>query len=345
MNRTRVLVVDDSDVCRSMIAEELEAESDIVVVGYAAHAEEARRAVVETKPDLVTMDVALPNESGLAVTRWVMAHHPRPVLVLTGQPAPGRSNLAFEAIRCGALDLVAKPDRTDAEAWARLRAQVRELAKVPVVRHVSMATSFAEPLKRAGAVPGGLRVVGIGASAGGPSAVARILQDLPFDLAMSIAVVQHLPPGFADGFADFLRASTHWRIEVVRGQTKVAHAVAYVAPDDRHLVATPDGMLTTEDGPPVDGHRPSITRLFRSLAEVYGARAVGVVLTGIGTDGAAGIVALRTAGAHTIAQDAATSVVYGMPAAAVRSGAVQSVLSLDTMAHAIRRCALEGWSG
>ena len=328
--KLRVLVVDDSEVCRELLRDIVEADGDMEVVGEADDGDHAVARVVALRPDVVTLDVEMPRVDGLRAVERIMAEAPVPILVVTGKPTAKQGITAFEAVRRGALDLVAKPAHgRDAEAES-LRRTIRLLAGVPVVKHVSGSRIA---VARA-AVQAQVRVVGIGASAGGPSAIATVLAKMPPDFAPCIAIVQHVLAGFADAFADFLRVHSALPVQVVRKPVALASGV-FVAPDDAHLVAR-GGGLEPFTAPPVDGHRPSADVLFESLATVHGARAIGVVLSGMGKDGTRGLEAMRRAGAETFAQDASAAI-DGMPRSARESGAAARVLPASEIADALVR--------
>ena len=332
----RIVIVEDSPFARAALRDSLEEEGDIEVVGMAEDGQAALGVVRLHKPDLVTMDIQMAGADGLTAIEQLMAHAPLPILVVTALPSGPDSNLTFEALRRGALDVAAKPSGpARASQAARLRRQVRSLAGVPVVRHVGALRTAIRPVVAAVAPTGRTPIVGIAASAGGPIAVAQVLAALPARFPACIAIVQHLPIGFAAFFASFLRRSVLAEVVVASGDVEPRRGSVVIAPDDRHLVLTAAGSLSSTADPPVGGHRPSATVLFQSLARVAGASAVGVILTGIGDDGAAGLLAMRQAGARTIAQDAKTSAVFGMPRAAIAAGAATSVLALEDIAQAL----------
>jgi two-component system chemotaxis response regulator CheB len=339
----RVVVVDDSAVCRAALRETLEGDGDIRVVGEAADGAEVLKVITREKPHLVTMDLQMPGTSGFEAIEEIMAKLPVPILVVTGQSRRS-SAAAFEAVRRGALQLAEKPPPGQSAAGNELRAQVRLLSKVPVVRHVAGSrdkSAQRPPPSPAGRTPTYIAPVttppwvGVAASAGGPGAIATVLSQLAPSFPGCIAVVQHLPKGFAASFVDFLRTRTQLRVKlVIDGATREPGTV-FVAPDDRHLVVSSKNQMRAVDLPPVGGFRPSATVLFQSMAEVLGAGAIGMVLSGMGTDGADGLQNMRRRGALTIAQDEATSAVYGMPRAAAERGAASLVLPLGKMAQAV----------
>ncbi|MEW5854669.1 MAG: chemotaxis protein CheB [Myxococcota bacterium] len=344
--KVRVVAVDDSSLCRWALREVLEADGDVEVVGEAEDGPTALRMVRELRPNLVTMDLQMPGMDGLACIEEIMATSPVPILVVTSEPAGPGSSALFEAVRRGALDVAEKPPGGDAAAAAALRVRVRQLAHVPVIRHLRRAArTLATPRDahvdtpprptRVGPRP---LVVGIGASAGGPAAVASVLAGLPADFAATVALVQHLAAGFTAPFARFLQSRTALRIRALSAREVVPlqPGVVLLPAEGFHLQALPNGSFSSVEGPPVDGHRPAVTALFRSLAEVYGAGACGVLLTGIGQDGAVGLKALRDRGGVTLVQDRESSAVFGMPHAAVELGAASRVLGLDEMPGALR---------
>jgi len=357
VKKIRVLVVDDSSLCRDVLRAILEEEGDIEVVGEANDGEEARAAVMRLRPSVITLDIEMPGTDGLTAIGRIMAENPTPILVVTGRPAEKRSHTLFEAVRRGALDLFPKPSAGRPEEAKALRVLVRRMASVPVVRHLKTQSMRSPPvsvaLPRIIAAPddapqvtppslvatGGrpARVIGIGASAGGPAAVAAVLGALPKGLSASVLVVQHMLTGFTRPFCDFLRLHTKLDVHLVDGVLRMSPGTVYVAPDDRHLVATQGDELAPFDARPSQGHRPSVDVLFDSLAAVHGSAAAGVILSGMGEDGARGLLAMSKAGALTLAQDKEGCAVYGMPRAAVARGAVRKELPLGEIADVLVR--------
>lgn len=333
--KLRVIVVDDSAICRALVREWLQADGDLEVVGEAPDGDTAIELVTRLRPDVATIDIRMPGMTGLELVSVLMAKAPLPILVLTGE-ATEDPGLAFDAVRRGALDLILKPSTADDEAVRSLRARVRWLAGVPVVRHPgghkpSEPIAFTPP--RLARVTGDPVIVGIAASAGGPTALATVMGSLSADLPICLAIVQHLPKGFAPSFVSFLQGRCSLKVRLATSGLVPRAATAVLAPDDHHLELV-DGRFALTRGPAVDGHRPSGTVLLRSLAQL-GTQAIGVVLSGIGRDGADGLRAMRDRHAVTFAQDATTSVVYGMPRAAVEDGAAQHVLPVGDLGPAI----------
>jgi two-component system chemotaxis response regulator CheB len=335
----RVLIVDDSPVAIDILTRALEAEGDIRVIGTAADGREAARRVDELRPDLVAMDVNMPVMNGLDAVDKIMATHPTPILLLTSDPARHVEKGCFEALSRGALDLVDKVTLAEASGQAWLRDHVRLLATVPVVRR---RRARHPPTPAAGYVPGGAGVGGVGivASTGGPPAVTRILRALPPDFPLPIVVVQHLAPGFASSLISWLAGETGLTVRAAEHGARLEGRTVYVAPDAAHAtVRAGDRLHLDARGAPVDGHRPSGTLLLDSMARLWRRRAVGVVLTGMGSDGAQGLLAIRRAGGVTIAQDEASSAVFGMPRAARDAGAAEHVLPPGEIARLLKRAA------
>jgi two-component system, chemotaxis family, protein-glutamate methylesterase/glutaminase len=336
----RVLLLDDSAICRAQLRDILEEDDQIQVVAEAHNGDQVLRLIDEASPHILLVDLQMPGTGGQETIERVMAHQPLPILIVTGQPEGVRRQAVFEAIRRGALDLAEKPLHGDGKAEARLRAMVRELSRVRVVRHV------AGKLSRRDGGPGlptpipprpldgsnSPLAVGVAASAGGPRPLVSLLGAWPVDFAAAVMVVQHLPNGFTPAFAEFLQSRIALRVVIVTQLTRLEPGRVYLATDDEHLVAMSDKQLGTDRGPAVDGHRPAATVLFESLAARLGARSCGVILSGMGRDGVAGLVKMKARGALTLAQEESGCAVYGMPKAALESGAV--VAALDPLALA-----------
>lgn len=323
----RVVVADDSATFRAILRTVLATAPDLEVIGEAADGEEAVARTVALRPDVVTMDVRMPRLGGLEAIRRIMSVAPTPVIVVSAEASQHEQRLGFEALRAGAVEVLSKPRRAGAgtfEAQAEaIRSAVRAVARVDLSAPRRRAAARAAP-----AAPGRARAVGIAASTGGPAALARILAPLPADYGLPILVVQHIAAGFEDGLVRWLQGETRLRVRIAQDADTIERGAVLLARNGRHL-ATAEGRVRLEDGPPVRGFRPSGTVLFRSLAAEYGAGAAGLVLTGMGDDGAAGLRAVRDAGGYTAAQSRASCVVYGMPGAAVASGATDLSLELE----------------
>lgn len=345
--RIRLLIVDDSAAIRAVLTRIFEADSQFEVVGTARDGEEAVALTARLSPDVVTMDIHLPRLDGVQATRRIMAETPTPIVVVSASVEQKDVGLAFEALQAGAVTVLDKPPGPDhpryATAVRELVTTVRLMAQVKVVRRWATGGSRQEfSAQPTGTLPIARRrkrrpvAIMIVASTGGPQAIQRLLQALDSDLSVPVLVVQHINDGFAAGMASWLSAMCPQPVQLAEHGDTPSAGTVYLAPGDRHLLVTRRGTLALSTSPPVGGFRPSGTLLFESGAEYYGRDAVGVLLTGMGEDGAAGLRALRAAGSITIAQDRATSVVYGMPAAAVALGAAEYVLALDAIGPEIR---------
>jgi two-component system, chemotaxis family, protein-glutamate methylesterase/glutaminase len=337
--RIRVLVVDDSPLFIDALTVVLEADGDIEVVGSGANGREAVDRVRELSPSLVAMDVQMPLMDGLEAVEQIMASQPTPILLLTGNPSLRGERAVFEALSRGALDLVAKDVLGGGEpkrAW--LRDHVRLLASVPVVyrrrpvRTRPIIAGFA-PARRGGGV-------GLVASTGGPPVVADILSRLPPDFPLPILIVQHLAAGFAPHLVSWLQSTARLEVRIAEQGVTLAGGTVYVAPDGAHLTVGPGHRIGLDGADqPGESHRPSGSLLLSSMARAWGRRAIGVVLTGMGADGAAGLFAIRRAGGLTIAQNQTTSTVFGMPRAARDLGAAEHLLDPPRIAEALCRAA------
>jgi two-component system chemotaxis response regulator CheB len=339
----RVLVADDSEVARDLIAFLLNVDPAIEVVGTASNGEMAVEMASRLKPDVITMDIHMPRLNGYEATRRIMETCPTRIVMVTASALPFEVAETFKALEAGALTVVGRPlgpGHAEFDVSAReLRQTVKLMSEVSVVRRweksKAPAAADAPPVHCNGTVP--IRLVAIGASTGGPLVLETLLSQLPAGFAAPIAIVQHMSAGFTEGFANWLGETSGFPVELARHGTQMRNGQAYVAPDNYHMCVNDDGMIVLVDAPPENNLRPAVSYLFRSVNKAFGSQAVGVLLTGMGCDGAAELKAMREAGAITIAQDKHSSVVNGMPGAAVELGAVQHVLAPDEIAALLRR--------
>lgn len=337
--RLRVLVVNDSSTVRAALRLALARYPDVNIVGEAVDGADAVRLVTATRPSVVLMDVVMPKVDGYAATRAIMERVPTPIVLVSSVVNPRDIRVAMEALRSGALAVTdGLPPPDDPSYAARVDSLVQMLRSMARVhlgkrrRSPPPALAPAAAPREAGAAP---LAVGIAASTGGPQALAALLKTVPVGAARPILLVQHMSPGFSAGFADWLASTTGHKVAIAEHGRALERGDVLVAPDDRHLGVDASLHAIVSDEPPVGLFRPSGTYLFRSLARALGKRAIGVVLTGMGDDAAEGAADLRAAGGHVIAQDEATSVIYGMPRAALARGAVDRVLPLDEIGSAI----------
>jgi two-component system chemotaxis response regulator CheB len=337
MGTIRVLLAEDSTVTREYLIDLIGEEPGMEVVGVARDGVEAVELAERIRPDVILMDVHMPRMDGLEATRRIMATVPTPIVLATGSLDAAETALSFEGIRAGALAVLDKPRGPDDAETLELLRTVRLMSEVKVVMRRPVSENGRSAPPAAGAAPAPdrrVRLVAIGASTGGPAALAEILGALTTNLDAPILVVQHITPGFTTGLVDWLSSQTALRIQLAEtGQPLLAGQV-YVAPDGRELGVTADGhvrLTQRADG----GFAPSASHLFGAVADTYGRNAMGVLLTGMGADGAEGMARLRARGAITVAQSEATSVVFGMPAEAIRRGVVDHVLAPREIARLV----------
>ncbi len=335
----RVLVVDDSAVVRSVLSEQLSQCSGITVVGTAIDPYAARERIAELKPDVITLDIEMPRMDGLSFLAKLMKHHPIPVVIVSSV-APENSETALRALQLGAVDVIPKPGSQFSipDVKRRLARAVRAAAQAKLTALVTETTD--QPVPPAQGLAGidtTHKVLAIGASTGGTRAIESVLAKLPPDCPATV-IVQHMPGGFTHSFAGRLDRLCQVDVkEASQGDALVPGRVL-IAQGDMHMLVNRSGArlkVEVRDGPPVRRHKPSVDVLLRSVARHCGQNAVGVLLTGMGDDGASGLMEMREQGAHTIAQDEASSVVFGMPKAALDIGAAVEVRPLSRMAVAI----------
>jgi two-component system chemotaxis response regulator CheB len=328
--RLRVLVVDDSSVQRQVLARLLTQDPNIEVAGLAANGADAVRAVARLRPDVVTLDDRMPVMSGLDAARQIMRDTPTPIVMISAATGDDARRLADDALSIGVLAVQGKRALSSAEprAVAELVRLIKSMAAVRVVRRRRDVASGADaPVVPTPAMPSGSghEIVAIGASTGGPQTLRDILCRLPASFAIPILIVQHTTAGTSNTLVDWLASTARMPVRVAEDGHALEGPGVFVAPTGRHLEVR-GRRLSLVDAPPVSLHRPSVTVLFKSVAAAFGPRAVGVLLTGMGDDGAAGMAELKTAGALTIAQDESSCIVFGMPAEAIRLGAADYIL-------------------
>lgn len=330
----RVLVVDDSPSVREFLGHIL-SSGGIEIAGEAADGAEAVELAARLRPDVITMDIGLPVMDGFAATRAIMASTPTPIVIVSAQWAPEDVAKTFDALGAGALAILEKP-RFGAPDFACRRDQLVSTIKLMAeVKVMSRRPKSADRPKKIPPTPQGRlkrELVAVGASTGGPQTLRSILFGLPKDFPAPIVVVQHISRGFLPGLVQWLDQGCKLTVRIAAHGQAMEPGTVYFAPDDHHLLVASDNTLRLSDAPPEGTLRPCVGRLFRSVAESLGSRAVGVLLTGMGRDGALELGLMRERGAVTIAQDECTSIVYGMPREAVRLGAAVHVLPQEEIA-------------
>jgi two-component system chemotaxis response regulator CheB len=347
MKRIRVLVVEDSLTVRKYLVECLQGDPELDVVAEAEDGKEAIELCERLRPDIVTLDMMLPVMTGLSATEYIMAYCPTPIVIVSASTNRGELFRTYEALSAGALDVIEKPlDDTSNPEWEKnFIATVKLASRVKVITHprgrlrqprvLSNEPSATTRLTLAAAPRYCLAAVGV--STGGPQALSTLLGSLPADFPLPVLLVMHISPAFGKAFAEWLNDQSSVPVAMAADdQLLPAYGTPGVllAPPDKHLTVR-GGRLRLTDGPEVHSCRPSVDVLFQSVAQEIGRRAIGVLMTGMGRDGARGLLALRDAGAMTLAQDESTSIVFGMPREAILLGAPQRVLPVNEFASAL----------
>jgi two-component system chemotaxis response regulator CheB len=339
----RVLVVEDTRVVRELLAGILESDPGIEVAGTAENGREALELVERLEPDVVTMDIHMPVMDGLEATRRIMEDFPVPVVIVSASWILGDVTASFEAMKAGAVAVLEQPPgpgHPDHEPRAKaVVTMVKLMAEVKVVRRrrskqrlglregYRIAPPAVEPLR--------LEFVAVGASTGGPQALQEILAGLPRDFGAPVVIVQHMPRGFQEGFVEWLNRTSGPRVDLARSGDVPVPGLALVAPEGYQIKMSGKGRLVFTGDGPENGHYPSISYFFRSITQSFGASAAGVLLSGMGVDGARELGLMRDRGSLTIAQDAESSVVHGMPGKAIELGAARMVLPPDRIASVL----------
>ncbi|VTR92562.1 chemotaxis protein : Chemotaxis response regulator protein-glutamate methylesterase OS=Herbaspirillum sp. CF444 GN=cheB PE=3 SV=1: Response_reg: CheB_methylest [Gemmata massiliana] len=362
MKKLRVLVVEDSLTVRKYLVERLQADPELEVVAEAGDGKLAIELCERLRPDVVTLDMMLPVMSGLSATEYIMAYCPTPIVIVSASTNRGELFRTYEALAAGALDVIEKPlADTSTPEWERnLVSTIKVAARVKVITHPrgrlkgAQYPSRVEPILVAPALPDSpetatrpYRCAAVGVSTGGPQALAALLGALPVNFPLPLLIVMHIGHTFGGAFAEWLADQSAVPVSVaVHGQPLPGYGEpgAVLAPPDRHLVVR-GGHFRLTNEPEVHSCRPAVDVLFQSVAQEIGPRAIGVLMTGMGRDGARGLLAMRSAGAMTLAQDEESSVVFGMPREAILLGAAQRVLPLDELAPTLIALGAAGGPG
>jgi two-component system chemotaxis response regulator CheB len=337
----RVLIVDDSAVVRKILTRQLNQHDGIEVVGTAPDPYIARDKIVLLKPDVLTLDVEMPRMDGITFLRKLMKHHPMPVIILSSLTPQG-GKTAMEALSAGAIEVMSKPGPSYSvgEACNALVEKIKAASRARIDSNSLVRSQSISPPKRLHMVETTNRIFAIGASTGGVQALTYFLSALPAN-APGTLVVQHMPAQFTTSFAERLNNECEVNVTEAQNGDHVIPGRVLIAPGGRHMLLQRSGAnyyVTIEDGPPVCRQKPSVEVLFNSVARYAGANAIGAILTGMGDDGADGLLAMRQSGAHTIAQDEASCVVFGMPKEAIERGAAEKVVPLSEMTRVMVSC-------
>lgn len=339
--KVKVLVVDDSALVRQILARGLDEDKNIEVVATASDPYVARDMIIKHRPDVLTLDVEMPRMDGVEFLRKLMPQYPLPVLMVSALTEKGKQ-ITLEALEAGAVDFVTKPSKDVAQSLqdmiSELREKVKAISKVDVNHWKNKKMAPNRPIKASAALAESTdKVIAIGASTGGTEAIRRVLMAFPGSMP-GIVIVQHMPAGFTKMFADRLNEQCEMTVKEAEEGDRVMAGRVLIAPGDFHMTVKRFGgiykvQLNQEDK--VCGHRPSVEVMMNSVAKYVGSNAVGVMLTGMGHDGAKGMLAMRKAGARTMAQDEASSVVFGMPKEAYASGGAEKLVPLDNIASEV----------
>jgi len=345
-----VLVVDDSRVIRNFLTGILSSDEEIQVVGTAGSCDEALESLKRCKPDVVTMDIHMPGLDGFETTRSILKLYSIPIVIVSGFYQPSEVAMAFKALEVGAVTILPRPSGIGSpdhqESARKFIKNIKLMSEIRVVRrfshdpvdNVTVSRTSVPFQAAASSLPqlSGIQIVVIGASAGGPQALQEIITGLPVNFPLPILIVQHIDAGFAAGFTVWLQEITGKKITLAKDGTDLAKGGIFLPPGDHHLGVGPDGKISLSKDPPERNLRPSVSFLFRSAIRVFGNRVLGILLTGMGSDGAKELTLIREAGGITIAQDMATSLVHGMPGEAIRMGGAMHIFSPNQIIQFIK---------
>ncbi len=352
--KIRVLIVDDSHVSQKFFNKLLSDDGNFELVGLASNGRQAIEAVVQYKPDVVSMDINMPVMDGVEATRHIMQTNPVPIVIVSSLYNASEQEMAVRVLEAGAVSIMPKPHGPGHPRHLFSSRQylnmLRAMAEVKVVtrrNHLKHDKSHTNPSQTdqnnlilpQSAVNKSYDVVVIGASAGGPEAIKTIISSITPDFSLPILIVQHIDSAFAEAYASWLQSHTQLSVTLAGKNQPLLAGHVYLSPGDKHLIISSEGKATINDSPPVRGHRPSVAKLFHSAAEVYHKNVIAIILSGMGIDGVEELIHLKNIGALTLAQNEASCLVYGMPGEAVKRGAATGVMPPLDIARELNRIA------
>lgn len=343
MKQIRVLLVDDSPLALEMYSRLISTTSDIVVAGKMTEGVEVLNSINVVNPDVVSLDYYMPHMNGLEVTRKIIEMHPVPILIVSSRLDIKNSQEVFPLLEAGALDCIQKPTSADpnAEAGKWYLEKIRILSKVLVMKKKRFAPAVAAPQRimpqEIKEYPGSYQVIVIGASTGGPTALLSVLQKLPKSFPTPVVCVQHISKGFLKGLVEWLQSQCLLKVKIAEDNEVLTPGTVYFPQEDTHLEITPQRELKYSYTMPIKGHRPSITVTMQTAARYLKNKTVGILLTGMGDDGAAGLLSIKNAGGLTIAQNEESSIVFGMPKEAIDLGAAKLVMNVAEIANYLKK--------
>jgi len=336
----KVLIVDDSKVVQEFMKHILSSDSNIQIVGIASSGREAIELVKIKKPDVITMDFHMPDMNGSEATRTIMETNPTPIVIVSGSLSTTDIKKSFSLIEDGALAVVLRPPgmehpdfinaRKELIQTVKLMSEIKVVRKLPGKRKVNIKPPSNFGLRTL--INKDIKLIAIGASTGGPMALQKILSALPKDLPVPVVIVQHISDGFVKGFVDWLSISSNIPLRLASDRENLSAGIGYVAPDGFHMGIGQGPVIILSTLPPENGLKPAVDHLFRTVAQTMGRKAIGVLLTGMGRDGATELKTMKNNGAITIVQDEESSVIFGMPGEAIKIGAADHILPIEKIA-------------
>jgi two-component system chemotaxis response regulator CheB len=330
--KRRVLIVDDSPLIRSMLRDMISSDHELEIVGFAQDGNEAVQRVAELKPDVVTMDVEMPNKNGICAVREIMASNPTPILMVSSLTSAGTSS-TVDALSAGAFDFICKPGNGSLRHFREVRDElIRKIHASSFARFSEMSRAIVQA--RTPMLPGN-KIILIASSTGGPRSLSILWQQLPKDLNVPILLVQHMPPGFTASLASRLSSYNTVPCREANDGDSIEPGQALMAVGGRHMRVAPGDKITLEDGPSIHGVKPAADHLFTSASEIYGSRIIGAVLTGMGRDGAAGAKAILDSGGIVFGESESSCTIYGMPKAAKEFGGITAEYAIHEMGQAV----------